>query len=53
MTYMKTFITTYRSFTTPEKLLSKTVQLYHVPEDIEEKKNYQYSYVVLIYLSNG
>ena len=35
---MKTFITTYRSFTTPEKLLSKTVQLYHVPEDIEEKK---------------
>mmetsp|Transcript_6017 Transcript_6017/g.9086 ORF Transcript_6017/g.9086 Transcript_6017/m.9086 type:complete len:537 (-) Transcript_6017:66-1676(-) len=33
MNRMKTFITTYRSFTTPEILLLKIIQRYHVPEN--------------------
>mmetsp|Transcript_3199 Transcript_3199/g.3944 ORF Transcript_3199/g.3944 Transcript_3199/m.3944 type:complete len:261 (+) Transcript_3199:882-1664(+) len=33
MNRMKTFITTYRSFTTPEMLLNKIIQRYHVPPD--------------------
>merc|ERR1712137_1508019 len=33
MNRMKTFITTYRSFTTPETLLTKVIQRYHVPKN--------------------
>lgn len=37
MNRMKTFITTYRSFTTPEVLLDKLIQRYHVPESSGEE----------------
>jgi len=32
LTYRKTFLLTYQSFTTPEKLLHKLIQRYHVPK---------------------
>eukprot|EP01098_Paradermamoeba_levis_P016727 TRINITY_DN9231_c0_g1_i1.p1 TRINITY_DN9231_c0_g1~~TRINITY_DN9231_c0_g1_i1.p1 ORF type:complete len:652 (-),score=199.83 TRINITY_DN9231_c0_g1_i1:128-2083(-) len=32
LNYVKTFLMTYQSFTTPEKLLSKLIQRYHVPQ---------------------
>jgi hypothetical protein len=35
---MKTFITTYRSFTSPEELLNKLIQRYHVPEEHADKR---------------
>lgn len=31
MEYVKTFLLTYQSFTTPAKLLQKLIQRYHVP----------------------
>ena|SRR3990167_1086237 len=34
--FMKSFITTYRSFTTPELLLKKIMQRYSVPADSSE-----------------
>lgn len=33
MKFVKTFITTYQSFTTPETLLKKLIQRFHVPEE--------------------
>lgn len=30
--YLKTFLLTYQSFTTPQKLLQKLIQRYHVPQ---------------------
>jgi len=36
--FMKTFITTYRSFTTPHLLLKKIIQRYHVPTKLNEDK---------------
>ena len=37
---MKTFLFTYRSFTTPEKLLKKLIQYYNapIPKGVEEEK---------------
>eukprot|EP00004_Rigifila_ramosa_P014937 TRINITY_DN343_c0_g1_i1.p1 TRINITY_DN343_c0_g1~~TRINITY_DN343_c0_g1_i1.p1 ORF type:complete len:1009 (-),score=276.87 TRINITY_DN343_c0_g1_i1:65-2644(-) len=32
LTFMKTFITTYQSFTSPDMLLTKLIQRYHVPK---------------------
>eukprot|EP01113_Clastostelium_recurvatum_P023851 TRINITY_DN2845_c0_g1_i3.p1 TRINITY_DN2845_c0_g1~~TRINITY_DN2845_c0_g1_i3.p1 ORF type:complete len:831 (+),score=173.86 TRINITY_DN2845_c0_g1_i3:194-2494(+) len=36
--FVKTFITTYQSFTTPEMFLRKLVQRYRVPEHVDSKK---------------
>ena len=33
---MKTFITTFRSFTTPQILLKKLIERFHVPSEFEE-----------------
>ena len=35
---MKSFITTYRSFTTPDILLQKIIQRYHVPDEFGQKR---------------
>ena len=39
-TFLKTFITTYRSFTTPWQLLSKLLERYDVPSSVEEKRSF-------------
>lgn len=36
--FMKTFLMTYKSFTTPEKLLNKLLQRYNVPKHIPEEE---------------
>lgn len=35
MTYVKTFLLTYQSFTTPEKLLDKLIQRSRVPKSLD------------------
>ncbi|KAL6061251.1 Ras guanine nucleotide exchange factor domain-containing protein [Balamuthia mandrillaris] len=51
-TFMKTFIVTYHSFTTPKELFEKLVQRYNVPPHLnvseEEKKLVQLRVVVVI-----
>ena len=38
MSFMKTFITTYRSFTSPEVLLRKLISRFRVPDDHERER---------------
>ena len=38
VTHLKTFITTYRSFTSPDILLQKIIQRYNVPDEFGQKR---------------
>ena len=51
-TYLKTFITTYRSFTTPWKLLSKLMERYNVPSQVnyDPRRTYQIQLRVAVVL---